>query len=306
MFHTFSTIAVSIFLEGLFFLLIGVLISSIIDVFVSAETIARFIPKNRIIALLTASVLGIIFPICECGIVPVIRRLIKKGVPLHLCITLLFSAPIVNIVVIFSTYFAFQNYAIVVVLRVVGGFIISFTTGLIVSFLFKKQNVLLSDALVETEHSHNCECCSEIELKSVSSTISKIGNHSINEFFDTGKYFIMGILITGLIQSVIPRSIFSNLGSSFPLSNIFMMFFPYVLSVCSNTDAFIARSFMDQFGTSALLCFMVFGAMFDIKTTMMLNKIFKKRFILKLLLIVISLTLILSFIVEFFLRGSNL
>lgn len=302
MFQTFSTIAASIFLEGLFFLLIGVLISSIIDVFVSEDTIKRLIPKNKIIALLFASLLGIIFPICECGIVPVIRRLLKKGVPLHLCITLLLSSPIVNIVVILSTYFAFQNYIIVVILRVLGGFLISFITGLIVSFVFSKIDVIKDESLVE--HQHGCSCCQGEHNNISTSKLKKVGQHSIEEFFDTSKYFIMGILITAFLQSTIPRSVFANFGASFPTSNLFMMFLAYVLSVCSNTDAFIARSFIDQFEVSALLSFMVFGAMFDIKTTMMLSKIFKKKFIFKLIMIVVLLTLIFSFIINIFLMGS--
>lgn len=298
MFQTFSTIASSIFLEGLFFLLIGVFISSIIDVFVSADTLERIIPKNKILALLYASLMGILFPICECGIVPVIRRLMKKGVPLYLCITLLLSSPIVNIVVIFSTYYAFKNYFIVVLLRVIGGFVISFTVGLIVLLFFKKSDVALED----DEDVHGCSCCSHSHVKETK--LMTIGRHSMTEFLDTSKYFILGILITALIQSVVPRSIFNEIGVRFPISNLFMMFLSYILSVCSNTDAFIARSFMGQFGVSALLSFMIFGAMFDIKTTLLLKKIFKTSFIIKLIMIVMILTLIFSIIINSFVLGS--
>lgn len=299
MFQTFSTIAVSIFIEGLFFLLIGVFLSSIIEVFVSEDTIKRFIPKNKAVGLLCASLIGLIFPICECGIVPVIRKLLKKGVPLNMCITLLFSAPIVNVVVLSSTYFAFQNMKEMVLFRFLGGFTISFITGLIVSIFFKDP-----ETIEETNGEASCSCCGHGANKSgFKNKLLAIGDHSVSEFFDTSKYFIMGILITGLIQTTVPRSLFASFGSSFPLSNLFMMVLPYGLSVCSNTDAFIARSFIGQFGTSALLCFMVFGAMFDIKTTIMLKKVFKKKFIFKLLVIVMSLTLIYSFIINIFTTG---
>lgn len=346
MLETFSTIAVSIFLEGLFFLLIGVLISSIIEVFVSEETLNKFIPKNKFLALSSVSLLGLIFPICECGIVPVIHRLLKKGVPLHICITLLFSAPIVNIVVILSTYFAFIDLSYMVFYRFIGGVAISFIIGFIVSLLFKKDNILTKNAL---NQELSCSCCdheinqnhdllcsfhsnhvnhnsehmtintvklsqntvklpknnAKISQKIIKNTNSVL-NHSILEFFDTSKYFIIGILITAFIQSTVPRASLENFGSTFPLSNIFMIFLPYVLSICSNTDAFIARSFLDQFNISALLCFMVFGAMFDIKTTIMLKKIFKLKFILKLLFFVLTLTLAYSFIIEIFLGGNNI
>lgn len=316
MFQAFATIATSIFLEGLFFLLIGVILSSVIDVFVSEEIIRKFIPKNKFLALLSASLLGLIFPICECGIVPVIHRLLKKGVPLYLCITLLFASPIVNIVVIFSTYIAFRGYPLIVFLRIAGGFLISILMGFIVSIFFKKEEVI-NLAVSNTDHI-SCECShgghhhSDIIPKTDSTNttnkkitnLGKIISHAIVEFFDTSRYFIFGILITSTLQTIIPNQYYLQLGHNFPLSNIFMIFLPYVLSVCSNTDAFIARSFLYQFNTSSLLCFMVFGAMFDIKTTIMLKKIFKTGFIVRLLILVIIATLCYSFIVEIFLsRG---
>lgn len=292
MIQSFSTVASSIFLEGLFFLLIGTIISGFIEVFVSKETIANLIPKNRFLGLLVASTIGIIFPICECGIVPVVRKLLKKGVPLHMGVALLFSSPLVNIIVITSTYFAFQDRIEIVFFRLIGGFIISFTAGLIVSFL-PQERIIGTDERCSCCHSHN------------SNKLLRFGENSINEFFDTGKYFIIGILITSLIQVTVPRVWLSNLGQTFPISNIFMMFFPYVLSICSNTDAFIARSFITEFNPSAILSFLIFGAMFDIKTTVMLKKVFRKRFVLKLLLIVFVLTLIFSIFTELYLGGIN-
>ena len=317
MIQSFTTIALSIFLEGLFFLLIGAIISSIIEVFISEETIKKLIPKNKLLALLAASSLGLILPICECGIVPVIHRLLKKKIPLYICITLLFSSPIVNILVIFSTYFAFNNYFYIVLLRIIGGFGISFIIGLLVSFLFKADDVIknnLSEIDIKgcscnhtdqthdhehcgCQHSHNCENVEPMHK------IKSIITHSIDEFFDTGKYFIIGIIITALIQSLVPRNNLVSFGSSFPLSNLFMIGFPYLLSNCSNTDAFIARSFLGQFSVSSIVTFMIFGAMFDIKTTIMLKKIFRINFIIRLLLLVIALNLLFSFFIELLLKS---
>ena len=43
---------------------------------------------------MVAGLLGAVFPVCECAIVPVIRRLVKKGLPLACAITYMLSAPI--------------------------------------------------------------------------------------------------------------------------------------------------------------------------------------------------------------------
>ncbi|MCG8572426.1 MAG: permease, partial [Spirochaetes bacterium] len=235
---------------------------------------------------------------------PVIHRLLKKKVPLYICITFLFSAPIVNILVIISTSFAFNDYYYIVLLRILGGFFISLIAGIVVDFSFTTKDIVKAD-FSATSIEPNCNCNCQCSCEKTSNPVEKIKSiisHSIDEFFDTGKYFILGIIITALIQSVVPRNNLADFGNSFPLSNFFMIGFPYLLSNCSNTDAFIARSFMGQFSVSSISTFMIFGAMFDIKTTIMLKKLFKPSFIIRLLLLIISLNLLFSFIIEFFLK----
>ncbi|MCD8502548.1 MAG: permease [Bacillaceae bacterium] len=79
----FNTIFISIVIEAIPFILLGVFFSAIIQLYVSEDVIKKYLPRNPIAALLPAAVLGAIFPICECAIVPVVRRLVKKGMPLH-------------------------------------------------------------------------------------------------------------------------------------------------------------------------------------------------------------------------------
>jgi len=302
LFATFSTIAVSIFLSGVFFLLIGVIVSSLIEVFVPREKIERLIPKSNVLAIAVASLIGLFFPVCECGIVPVIHRLLKKGVPLSFCVTMLLSSPIVNIVVLTSTYFAFPTMVYVVFLRFAGGFLISFFAGVIVYNFFRKEGILKSETDVEPVscccgHDHHDQGRHNDDVKN--DRVTAVLNHATEEFFETGKYFILGILIAAVIQSTVPRAELAKLGTHYPLSNMFMMSFSYLLSVCSNTDAFIARSFMQEFNVSALLSFMIFGAMFDIKTTLMLKSVFRSNFIVKLIILVAILAFLYTSVVYF-------
>jgi uncharacterized membrane protein YraQ (UPF0718 family) len=108
-FFNVNTIFLSIILEAIPFILLGVFVSAIIQSFVSENVIRRVLPRNAYLALIPAALLGIIFPICECAIVPVVRRLIKKGMPSHVGVVFMLSAPILNPVVYASTYFAFKS-----------------------------------------------------------------------------------------------------------------------------------------------------------------------------------------------------
>lgn len=71
--QTLTTIFLSIIIEAVPFILLGVFVSALIQVFVNEDTIAKFVPKSRFLGIVLASLMGIIFPVCECGIVPVAR-----------------------------------------------------------------------------------------------------------------------------------------------------------------------------------------------------------------------------------------
>ncbi|HCX61767.1 MAG TPA: permease, partial [Clostridiales bacterium] len=68
-------------------------------------------------------------------------------------------------------------------------------------------------------------------------------------------------------------------GTALAISMIIMMVMAFVLSLCSSSDAVVARSFANQFPMGALMGFLVFGPMMDIKNVMMLSSGFSKSFI---------------------------
>ena len=73
-----SIIFISIFLESLPFLLLGSLISSVIETYVSDDKLSKLIPKNKILGSLVGVFLGFFIPACDCAVIPVSKRLLKK------------------------------------------------------------------------------------------------------------------------------------------------------------------------------------------------------------------------------------
>src|SRR5512141_989030 len=104
---TYVTTFLSIFIEAAPFLPLASIASGLIAVFVTPDDMARVIPRNPILATIIGALLGLIFPVCECGVVPVVRRLYQKGLPISAGIAFLLGAPVLNPVVIASTYTAF-------------------------------------------------------------------------------------------------------------------------------------------------------------------------------------------------------
>jgi len=102
-----ARIAVSIVLEAAPFLLLGSLLSAAIERYVDTERIGRRIPKGPLGRMAVGLLGGMLMPICECGSVPLARRLLGKGVPPLTAVTYMLAAPVINPVVLLSTYVAF-------------------------------------------------------------------------------------------------------------------------------------------------------------------------------------------------------
>ncbi|NGY86057.1 permease [Bacillus megaterium] len=279
-----NTIFISILIEAFPFVLLGVIISGIIQIFVTDEMMARVIPQNKIGAVILASVIGALFPACECGIVPITRRLMAKGVPLYVAIPFMLTGPIINPVVLFSTFVAFGNDWKIVFYRAGVAFIVSLLVGLILSVQFKAPQTK------REVHLHTSP-------KKMSEKVSQSIRHTIDEFFSVGKFLIIGGLIATGMQTFVKTSTLLSLGQGNVSSNAVMMGLAYVLSLCSSADAFIASSFRSTFTDSAIVSFLVFGPMFDIKNTLMMLSQFKTKFVFTLLAYVFILVLIVSILI---------
>jgi uncharacterized membrane protein YraQ (UPF0718 family) len=135
--QSFKTIFLSIILEAFPFVLLGVLVSGLLQMFVSEQTIRRLVPKNPILGILFACLVGIIFPLCECGMIPVIRRLMRKGMPVYVAVVFILVGPIINPVVYASTYMAFRSRPEIAYSRMALAFIVALVIGLIIYRFFK-------------------------------------------------------------------------------------------------------------------------------------------------------------------------
>lgn len=282
----FSTIFVSIFLEALPFILLGSFISAVIQLFISEETLRNIIPKNVFLGVISAALIGLVFPLCDCAVVPVVRRLIKKGMPLYIAVTMLLSIPIINPIVLLSTYYAFSNNISVVFIRATLGIIGAILIGLLINY-FEKGRPVIKESVKHHTHSH-CHCHHEHshEKESIPLTILELLQHTFDELNDVGRFLILGAFLSSLMQTLIPREYITSVGSNRILSVLVMLLLAFLLAVCSETDAFIARTFVGQFTSGAIIAFLILGPMVDIKNAMMLGGSFKGRFVFKLIALI--------------------
>ena len=290
--QTFVTIFLGIFIEAVPFLLAGAVVSGSIAVFVDQSAIDRYLPKAALPGAMVGGLMGVIFPVCECGVVPVVRRLYEKGLPLSIGIAFLLAAPVVNPVVILSTYSAFGWGAILV-----GRIVFSFLIAVVVGFLFSraKPAEVLLPAICQA---HADACCSIHDQHLPKAPLSQRFTRSLtlagDDFLDMVRYLIAGSMLAAAMQTLVPQSALLAVGQGPVISVLVMQALAFVLSVCSTVDAFLALAFAGTFTTGSVLAFLVFGPMVDIKSSLMFLGVFQRRAVAYLILLPLLLSMLMG------------
>lgn len=263
----------AIFLEGLPFIFLGTLVSGFLGTYLPRNAFEKFLPKNRSAAILVSGLLGAIFPVCECAVVPVIRRLVKNGLPASCALAYMLAAPIFNPVTAISTYKAFNNSYLVSGSRLAMGYLIAVAVGLIMARVAHKH--FLKPSAFEESHEHQHP-----------RTLSAAMNNSLRDLMDVGLYFTIGVILTSLLKTTVidPTSDFwKGLAENSLAATPAMMILAFILSLCSTSDAFIAAN-IGNFKYGPKLAFMVFGPMMDAKLIFLYSTVFRWKFILFLCL----------------------
>ncbi len=286
-----AIIFLSIFFEALPFLLLGSIISSIIEKYVSNEKIASIIPKNPILGSLFGIFLGFFLPACDCAVIPITKRLIKKKVPINVAVSFMLASPIINPVVLLSTYYSFYSTNPKIFwARFILGILVAVVVSSILGLIFKNDFVV-KNSIEEIEE--ECSCCHHHH----ENAFLEIVNHTMSDLFDVLKYMIFGALIASFVQVYMPRSVITVFNSNNYLSIIVLMLFAYLLSLCSTSDSFIGKSLINSFTKSSVVAYLLLGPMIDVKNTIVLVGNFKKKFTIYLIVLIFVVVFIISSLV---------
>lgn len=270
--------------EGLPFVLVGSLISGFIAAFVPSRAITRLLPKNRFLATLVSGLLGLVFPVCECGVVPVVRRLLDKGLPMSCGVTYMLASPIVNPLVAISTFAAFrgQQPGVNTGIRLLSGYVVAVLVGLAVSRL-DPARILSSGVLPSSSRRRaSLRIAAMPEAPGLDARTGLfqrlIGAVQLasDDFIDTAMYFMLGAAVASVFNTAVDQRIILPLASNPVLSVAAMMVISAILTLCSTSDAFIAATFI-AFPMPARMAFLVFGPMFDLKLFFLYSALLKKR-----------------------------
>jgi uncharacterized membrane protein YraQ (UPF0718 family) len=296
----FFTTFWGIVLEAMPFIVLGALLAGILEELVPQKLVARLMPRNWFLCILIGGLLGLLFPMCECGIIPIMRRLIRKGVPLSACVAYLLAGPIVNVVVMLSTMVAFQGmegmknsdnqltYQMgsfwMTTLRLGLGYLIAVGTSIIVEWQYRIHGNKLLTPLATPPAKRDFANGDDEPTGSRDPALKRVGRISetaLHDFVDIMLYLIIGALVASLIR-VNPYSSpeeIARLSAGRPyLAIVVMMGLAVVLCLCSEADAFVAASFSTM-RPAAKLAFLTLGPMLDLKLYAMYTRVFRPRLI---------------------------
>jgi uncharacterized protein len=333
------TLFFSLLVEAMPFLLLGVLFSSALLLFVDERKLIASVPRNPLLAAFAGSLIGFIFPVCECGNVPVARRLMVQGAPVSMSIGFLLAAPTVNPIVFWATWTAFRDQPEIVFMRV--GFSLIIAT--IVGWIFSTQKdlrPLLQPAIARSmpvpryrsrrgkkdEESVSDLLQSGTFILGQSGKLQLDGNplqtavlvanpvlskpilvrlqmmldNVVLELRELGGILVIGSAIAAIVQVSIPREMILSLGQDNVTSILAMLLLACVISICSTVDAFFALSFASVFTSGSLLAFLIFGPMIDLKNIALLWSVFKGRAIFYLFALAALLTFLVALLINLY------
>jgi uncharacterized protein len=251
------TLATSVLVESLPFIVLGITLSIVVQVWVPQAWLMQWLPRNAIGRRAIISMFGMFLPVCECGNVPLARGLVRRGFSVPESMTFLIAAPILNPVVIITTHQAFGFDDGILVARLLGGFLIANLIGWIFAKHPEPETLLTSRfaeqcRIDEEAHEHPTKWQQTLDL-------------FVRETSILMPALVIGALVAGGIQVIVPREILVALGSDPLWSVVAMMVLAFIISVCSNVDAFFILPFAATFLPGSIVTFLVFGPIIDVK-----------------------------------------
>ena len=267
-------------IEAMPFLLLGVTIAGLARWLVPQSAWVRRLPRHPLLAPIVGALLGFALPACECGNVPVARRLLASGAPLGTGFGFLFAAPVLNPIVLASTWAAFPDKTWLLWARPAGAFAIALALSALLGLI--PESRLLQGALLEERRLSQplssigllerrtgllgaVAVTPALQPESTAPPRRDLLSHSTREFLSLLTLLVLGSALAAVVQTWLPRSWLLALGSAPTLSVMALMLLALVVSVCSSVDAFLALGFAAQVTPGALLAFLLLGPVVDLK-----------------------------------------
>jgi len=259
-----ATVFCGVFTQALPFLVLGVVVSGLLAAFVTPDRLARWLPRRSSVAILAAGAAGAALPGCECGSVPVARRLFD-GASGAAALTFMLTAPAINPIVLVATSVAFPGQPRMVAARLIASAMTAVIMGVLwrrwgrASWITRRLPVVKDDTTSRW------------------TVFTEAARH---DFLSAASYLVVGAAAAAALRVLLPPWVFENLTGHVVLAVVMMALLAVVLALCSEADAFVAAS-LTTLPLLPRLVFLVVGPAVDVKLFAMQAGMFGRQFAIR-------------------------
>lgn len=287
--------------EASLYILLGLLLAGLIQVFIPKERIIKYLGGRDIKSVFWAALFGIPLPLCSCAVLPTAVSLRKQGAARGATVSFLISTPESGIDSIAITYALIDP--LMTIFRPLAAFITAFTAGIIENFFSEKEGK-------EGREEEICIFCEEENSHAHVHKLSfklKRGFHYafIDLLADIAKWLLIGIVIAGIISYLIPQRIIENyLGYGWQ-AMFLILILSIPLYICATASTPIASALiLKGMSPGVALVFLLTGPATNIASLTVISKFLGKRATLVYLVTIcvsaIILGIVLNYIYLFF------
>ncbi|MFM2031265.1 MAG: hypothetical protein RLZZ297_30 [Chloroflexota bacterium] len=245
----FVVLFLGIFYEAVPFLTIGALVSAGIHLFVDPHWLLQRLPQHPVAAAVCGGLIGVLFPVCECGSVPAARSVLGRGAPREFGYAFALAAPVINPIVLVSTSVAFVG--------VTGWGFVFWRIGLTLLVAVLTARALPAPVVNPQPVAHPHD-----------DTLPLLAwlRHAGADWVDMLRFLVFGAAVAAAVQIYLPTAWFLSLAEQPLLAVPAMIGLAALMSICSTVDAFVGLALLRTVPPAAVMAFLVFGPMVDLKS----------------------------------------
>ncbi|MGK7940225.1 MAG: permease [Crocosphaera sp.] len=318
------TLLISNLLISLPFLLLGILVSSILLVFVDGHQLAAKFPRSRILGVIMGSSLGLLLPVGQYGTLPVVRRLLLQGAPIPVCISFLIASPTINLFVLKNSWQLLGDHPRLLFLRIFGAWLIGIMIGLVFSTYSDKYLLREKTSSSLTNHSSLVRSGTVISSLETSQPLHRAGNliyeyqdssgmsrslgqklslfcnNLIQEFLELGSILLIGVALATVCQFFLPQTQLIQWTET-PLNQIIIMIlFGFFLSLNSLSSPYFLTPFLTSFLSGSHLVFLLFNSLLNLPSLILLFTILRLKLATYIIILTAELIFIFGLILNFY------
>lgn len=295
----------NIFTDAAPYVIFGFLAAGLIKAILPEEAVAKHLGGRSTSAVLKASLLGIPLPLCSCGVIPAAISLRKQGAGRGASAAFLVSTPESGVDSIAITWALLDP--VMTIVRPIAAFITGTLTGILINLLPEEKTAPAAEQ--NGCGCHDTSCSTEVPTKEPFMKRFADGvRYAFGELLkDIGGWLLLGVLIAGLVTTLVPDGFFDLLFEHQTASLLLMLLVSIPLYMCASASTPIAAALvLKGLSPGAALVFLLAGPATNAATLTVVARFWGRQATMVYLSVIAVCSLVLGWLVNEFYAWAEL